>query len=489
VTTRSLFWPRCRAQLEVVFDGRGARNSIPYHIEVDPHSASVGLNGFYEADTWDLEFDAKLLPFDPDQIAYCAVRIYLWDSQKNLQGQEWATDENLMVKGLLDDGQVMLVGEESRIKFTGRDYTALLADAEWDPKQKVPSGRPLDETVQEIADLAAPPGTRARFAVEWRGEDEPPICGGLHRSTKKKGLWVKPGKSYWDVIWDLCIQHAYVVHIEGSLIVIDEPVTQTKQTLRDAPRLVYGKHLTSLEIRRKFARETVPQIVIVSYDPKTGKRVETKFPEKRNSEYKVSAQREEGTPRDALGIPLVAKKDEQMFFPPPEGVVDPKALKRYARMRFYHLGRGETTYTMETSHLWIPSYLSPVIRADAVSGGTTSVQGYASDVNLLRLRPGNAIGIAFDPFNESVLRGIKDVGKRTEYIVSLGYAQKMAAFISANFERMELFKQNYYYNRGQIDYSVDDGVEIKIEAVNFAGEVQAIQFAETSADVDAITSA
>lgn len=462
--TRSLFWPRCRARLEIVFDGRGAPNSIPYHIEVTPKSVSIGLNGFYEADTFSMDFEVKVLPFDPDQIAYCAVHIYIWDSQKNLEGDEWATEANLMIKGLVDDVESVLVGDETLVKFNGRDYTALLADAEWDAREKIASGRPLDEVVQDIADAAAPKGTRARFVVEWRGEEPPPICGGLHRSTKKKGMWVKPGKSYWDVIWDLCIQHAYVARVEGSLIIIDEPVTQTKQTLTEAPRLVYGTHLLELSVKRKFARETVPQIVIISYDPKTGNKIETKYPEKTNAEFKVAATRDQ--PKDALGIPLVAKKDEQMYFPPPEGVTDPKALKRYARMRFYHLGRGETIYSMKTSHMWVPDAKSP-----------------AREFNMLALRPGAAIGVHFDPFNETFVRAIKELGLRIEYIRMLGYSDKVAAFIAQNIERLELFKQNYYYNRGTVEFDIDSGVEVEIEAVNFAGEVQAIQFAERSGNL------
>jgi hypothetical protein len=463
--TRSLFWPRCRARLEIVFDGRGAANSVPFHLEVDPISSTIGLNGFYEADTWTMEFEVKALPFDPDQIAYAAVHIYMWDSQKHLEGSEWASTENLMVKGLVDDVETILVGEETIVKFTGRDYTALLSDAEWDPKHKIPSGRPLDLVVQDIADEAAPKGTRARFEVVWAGEaDDAPIVGSMHRSTKKKGIWVKPGKSYWDVIWDLCIMHAYVARVEGSAIIISEPVTQTKQTLENAPRLVYGQHLMKLEIKRKFARESVPQIVIVSYDPDTGRKVETKFPEKRNADFKVTAQRDQ--PLDALGIPLTSKKDEQMYFPAPAGVTDQKALERYARMRFYHIGRGETIYAMGTKHLWLPDAKSP-----------------SREINMLALRPGAAIGVHFDPLNESFVRSIKEMGQRIDHITAMGYKPAVASFIAQNIERIELFKQNYYYNRGNIEFSIDEGIEIEIEAVNFAGEVQAIQFAERSGNV------
>lgn len=455
--TRTLFWPRCRAWLEIVFDGRGAPNSEPFHFEIDPRSANVSLNGYYEADTFSLEFDARLLPFDPDQIAYAAARVYMWDSQRSLDQPEWAVEENLMIKGLVDDANSIIVGNDTVVKFTGRDYTALLIDAEWDPRGRVKSGRFLHEVVQSIADEAAPEGTQARFEVVWAGESDPPIVGGLHRDAKKKGLWVKPGKSYWDVIWDLCIQHAYVARVEGSRIIISEPNTETRASLTQSPRLVYGKSLTSLEITRKFSHETVPQIVIVAYDPDTGKKIEVAYPEKRNSDYLVTATREQ--PRDALGVLLTAKKDEQMYFPAPKGIIDPEALKRYARMRFYHMGRGETIYSMETSHIVVPG---------AKEG---------EQINMLQLRPGHAIGVSFDPFKSTHIRDL-EYGQRVEAIIAMGYSQRVAFFIAENIDRLDFFKQDYYYNRGDIDYSIEGGIEIKIEAMNFAGEVRTMNFAE-----------
>lgn len=461
LVSRSYFHPRCKATLEVVFDGRGAPNSKPFHLEVDPRSASVGLNGFYEADTFQLEIDARVLPFDPDQVAYCAVRIYMWDSARNLNQTEWATENNEMIRGLVDDVDVNIVGEDTMITFSGRDYTALLVDAEWDAKDKVKSGSEsrLDEVVQSIADEAAPEGTQARFEVVWAGEDDPPICGGLARSTKRKGLWVKPGKSYWDVIWDLCIQHSYVVHVEGSRIFITEPVTQTKLSLESAPMLVYGQSLTKLDIKRKFSREVTPQVVIRAWDPVSQKPIEVKYPAKRNIKI---------TGTDALGTPLTVKKDEQMFFPAPAGVIDKKALLRYARNRFYHLGRGETVYSMTTSHLWI----------DGV--GENEDGSRNSEINLLRLRPGFAIGVLFDPFNRDLLRK-KEIGERVEHILGLGYSEQVATFVANNLDRLEMFRQHYYYNRGTIDYSIDDGIEIEIEAANFSYEVREIHFAELDA--------
>lgn len=464
VSNRTFFRPRCRAMLEVVFDGRGALNSNAYHLEVDPRDANVGLNGFYEADTFSMTFDARILPFDPDQIAYCAIRIYMWDAS-DLVEIEWAVEENLMISGLVDDIETMMFGDDNHVKFTGRDYTAVLADAQWDPRDKVKSGGQarLDKVVQEIADAAAPDGTRARFEVLWRGVEDPPIVGGLQRSTKRKGLWVKPGKSYWDVIWDLCLQHAYVPHIVGAQIIISEPITQTAQTLKEIPRLVYGQHLTKLQIKRKFHREIVPQIIIIAWDPVTEQKIEVKYPEKRNIVVGATGS------KDALGIPLTVKKDEQMYFPAPAGIIDRDALIRYARMRFYQIGRGETVYSMGTRHLFV----------EASSPGI-------EDRNLLQLRPGNAIGVRFDPFNTDAQFRAMEIGQRVERILSLGYSHEVADFVANNVDRLELFKQDYYYNRGDVSFSLEDGIDIDIEAVNFASEIREVHFADQDVPVEDI---
>ncbi len=469
--TRSVFAPRCKVVLEAVMDARSTpgANSKPLYFEVDPRSVDVNLNGYYEADTFNIEIDARIMPFDPDQVAYCACRVYMWDASRGSDNTTWAVDANLMVKGLADDIETDLVGEESIIKITGRDYTALLLDPEWDPKQKVPSGKPLDVTVQEIADLAAPKGTRARFTVVWESDARVPICGGLHRDTKKKGLAQKPGKSYWEVIWDLCIAHSFTVRMESteadrSLIVISEPQTETKRSLEQSPRLVYGQTLDSLSIKRKFAREKVPQIVITGWDPNTGAKIEVKFPAKRNID--VDPLQDKAV--DALGVKLTAKKDEVMYFPAPKGITDKDALLRQARMRFYHMGRGETVYTMRTRHLWVDSKDADVHR----------VLGFSGEENMLRLRPGRAIGIRFDPFNVPHLRTMSEES-RIGFIHDMGYSLEVATFVARNLTKMDLFRQDYYHNRGNISYDENDGIEIEIEAANFASEVKEINFAET----------
>lgn len=439
----SIIHPRCAATLSVVFDQRRTGiTSKPLLIEVRPRNASVSVNGYHEADTWNMEVDSQLFPFDPDSVASVAARIYMWNSRgDDSPGYNWAVDKNLMTVGLTDDVKGVLVTEDGNVKLTGRDYTAVLLDKIWEPKNKVPSGKPLDETVQGIADAAAPAGTTARFGVEWRAKEPPPVSGGLMRSTKKKGQWVKPGKTYWDVIYDLVVAHGFIVYVTstttmGATIVITDPQTQTQESLASAPRIVYGRNLSSLEVTRKLSgNEKVPQIVIVAWDPKTRKEIKVTYPEKRN------------TIVDGFAV----KKDDQMFFPAPRGVVDRDALLRYARVRFYHLGRTETEYKIGTKFM--------------------EVDSPAGEVDLLRLRSGAAIGVQFDPFDRRHLRTMT-VAQRVDYIVGMGYQPRIAQFIADNIEGLTQFEQPYYLNKAKFDFDEDDGVDVEMECVNFADQVR-----------------
>jgi hypothetical protein len=466
--------PRCAALLTVVFDARttdSSDNSEPQHIVIQPREASILLNGYHEADTWTLEFDARLLPFDPDSIAACNVRIYMWDETDGHVGSRLDELINItklddfgpildnhsslgafeMIRGICDEDEGVLVGEDNSIKLSGRDYTAILMARDWDPKKSVVTGDFLDEVVQDIADEAAPAGSAARFKVLWNaepGKSDPqqiPTCGSVHRRSKKeKGLQIKGEKNNWDVIYDLVLQHGFIVYVHGSTIIITDPATQTQESLETAPRLVYGKHLDSLTIKRKFGKEKVPQIVVRAYDADEDTEIEVTYPSQSN----------------VIVDGLAVLKDSQEFYPAPAGVIDREALMRYARIMFYYKGRAETEYEFKTHCLSI---------TDETTGATTS--------ELLRLRTGTAIGIKFDPFNKEHYRALS-VAEREEHIRSLGYSSDVAQFAALNMDKLTQYEQPYYLGAAKYDWSIDQGLEIEITAFNFASQHREVHFAE-----------
>lgn len=435
------FRPRCRAQLTVKFDGRGGPDKT-ITIECAPRAATVRRNSYAEADTWSLEVDARVLPFDPDLIASCAARIYMW-SDDGHESKEWATESNEMIRGLADDIGLVF-GEGQALGISGRDYTGIL-DPEWDPRQKVPSGKPLDQTIQDIADAAAPETTSARFLVAVQSTRSMPICGGLQRSTKKKGLFVKQGKTHWDVIYDLAIAHGFIVFVRDSTIVISDPREHSARTIPFAPRVAYGRHLTSLEVERKFAKERVPQIKISAWDPKTKKPVTVLYPEHRTD---VTT---------AIGL----KKDEILRYPPQLGVTDREGLRAQAKAWFDNLARAESTYKFKTLYLEIPIGAADLLAPSSTIG--------SASFDLLRLDTGSAVSIAFDPFNREAMRALT-AGQRVEHLEAMGYAPTVASFVADNYDRLEQFRQPYYCQGVEFTYSHDEGLTIEVDAANFACE-------------------
>jgi hypothetical protein len=426
----SVYYPRCQVLLSVVLDGRGSPDTEPLLVEATPISASVARNGYHDADTWSVELDARALPFDPDLIRSAAAFVYMFAADGLDDRREWAIPDYEMIRGLADEGEISLSEDGQVVSMEGRDYTGLLLDAQWDPRKRIPFGGPLDQTIQELADAAAPPGARARFEVVWEASEAPPRTGASRRSTKKKGMWVKPGKSYWDVIYELAISHGFIAYVRGESIVVRDPNTQTTASLATAPKLVYGRNLDTLSASRRFTKEMVPQIRMSTVDPASGERIHVLYPAKGE---KVT---------NGLG----EKKGEILDFPAPAGVRDRETLRRIAKVHHADLARAEAVYRAETLHL-------------------ASLDGQ----DLLQLQAGSPVAIHFDPFKVEVMRALT-VSQRIEHVISLGYSARLASFVAERFDRLDQFRQPYYTRLAEYRWSIDDGLAITVEAANYAYE-------------------
>jgi hypothetical protein len=421
---KTLYQPRCRALLSVIFDGRGGEDSKSLAITVIPKSASVELNGYNEADTWSLSFDARLLPFDPDIIRSMAVRIYMYGADNLDDQRRWATPEHEMIVGLADDAELDLRDGQT-FNCNGRDYTALMLDPEWNPKDKVPYGIPLDQAVQKIVNDRVTAGGKQVLRVVFESDETPPIAGAALRRGGRRS--VQPGKSVWDVIYDLCLRHGFLVFVRGEDIIITEPRIQNATSLARARRVAYGRNLRSLRASRKFAKERVPQVIVTGYDPKSGKVIEERYPAKSTA------------PTTAIGT----DKDERKRYTL-RGVTDRATLRRAARTRHENLARTEAEYSLETRHM-------------------EDLEG----LDMLRLRAGDPIMIAFDAFNAEQMRQLS-IEQRREHLISLGYSGQVAGFVAAHFDRLNQFRQPYYTESAKFDISDDDGLVVSADVGNYA---------------------
>ncbi len=289
-----LYYPQCRATLKVVFDGFGGADSDPVVIQVMPRSVGVHLNGYRQADTFDMEFDAHAFPFSPELIRNAAVEIFLFQTdgfvadvesfahEKNKDG----TLRNLVISGLIDDAALHSGADGSFYSVSGRDYTALLLDKEFPQHVLMDPGETVDATVKKMVDTAVGARLHGGSTLQVRfisgGEipktgDLPktttqakevtkPITAHRHGKTNKRGIPVRSGKNFWDVIYSLCLQHGLICFVKGNEVLISKPSILTQESANRVRYVAYGRNLSDLHIERHMGHEQVPQIVVTSYN-------------------------------------------------------------------------------------------------------------------------------------------------------------------------------------------------------------------------------
>jgi len=425
------YYPKCRATLSVVFDGFGGEDSEPTIIQVIPRNAQVYLNGYKEADTWELEFDAKALPISPDLVRSMAVEIYVFDSgTTDATVTQFATDENRLITGLADNAE-LTYGKDGRVfRCDGRDYTGLLLDRQWDPKKRVPGGRPLDKVIQELVDdgVGATKHGGRTLTVKWVSDDPIPTVGATATKTKKNGRPVKDGANYWDVIYRTCIRESKIVFIRGWEVVITDPQTMTLQSAAQAVKVAYGQNLSSLKVERKLGKEKTPQCKVRSYDPRTKSSISAVFPET----------------KDPVKTGVGTNKEEVQEFVV-YGIQDKTALKKHAEAMYNNLARAEATASFTTKSL-------------------TDIS--ENQLSLLRLRAGQPVTISFDPFNVELLENMS-VAQRFQYLIDQGYSTAVAALVADSYDLIDQFRRPLYVREVGVTWSHKEGVTLDVQCMNF----------------------
>lgn len=425
-----VYWPQCRAILSVVFDGFGGTDSEPTILQVIPRDAQVHLNGYKEADTWELAFDAKSLPVSPDLIRALGVEIYMFDAGSvNPTVAAYANDANLLVAGLADNADIQYGGDGRSFTCDGRDYTALLIDRQWDPRRTVPVGKKLSEAVQTLVDEAV--GAKKHggrtIVVEYVNDKAEPIVGAQSTTkTKKNGSPVKTGVHYWDVIYRMVAREGLICFMRGFHLIISDPQTLTLQNAVKSKKVAYGQDLASLKVERKLGKEKVPQVIVRSYSSKARTVLEAKFP---------AAQQ---VPTTGIGT----NKEETQSFSI-SGVDDVETLKKIAECKYNSLARAEAKVHFTTKSL--------------------------KDVNgssLLSLRAGDPIVIGFDPYNDTVMLKLTPEG-RYQNLLEQGYSRAVAALVAQGYDKIEQFKRPFYTKEVGVTWSHKDGISLDVEAMNF----------------------
>lgn len=483
----AVYYPECRINLSAVMDGFGGEDSPVLIPDIIPWSANVQLNSYKEADTWEVTFDLKRFPFSPELIRSCAVEIYIYQKPDQTTPYQWNTEANLASVGLIDNATLNQGDDGGTITFTGRDYTSLLLDREWDPTKSGDRGRVPDgdlaEVVQNLVDeaLAAPVHAGKTLTVKFLDYDVAPETGTWgrrneitrkkvvikpprttkSRSRRKRGISVKADSNYWDVIYKLCLSYGFIVYVRGFDVIICKPHVLQAES-QNYYRVAYGRNLETLSVERKMAKDAVPQIRVRSYDPKNKAAIEGRFPDDNDSVAK-------GVKRKPVTTGIGTKREEYRTYTYPD-VKDEKTLTEIARSVYYTLARGEGKINFSTPHLRdIPQPEPGQLSQEFTSDLFARVQELSDGArNMLQMRPGDACQIVWDAFNSEVMLN-KDIPleQKVSQLQALGYSESVAVLVANNYSKLDYFRQAFYVKEVSLQWDSESGIAIDVEAMNF----------------------
>jgi hypothetical protein len=230
-----------------------------YELKAIAKNVTVAINDYTKADTFSASLDYKNFPFDPRCIRSLGVTIHIENKKQTFVSNPDSPDfnglnlieptrENTVFIGFADEESINFDDTSRTVDFEGRDYTALLIDAQYTGK-KISLDRPLDQVLSGL--LGELPATANLEVVNRTGGILPNIGSfspdysplATKRSSKKK-------EKYWDVITDIVARAGLVAYIELDKLVVTKPRILYEDS--EAYQFIYGSNLNKLTFKRKL---------------------------------------------------------------------------------------------------------------------------------------------------------------------------------------------------------------------------------------------
>lgn len=457
-----LYFPQVWAAGKVVFDGLGADDSKEFILKpLQPREASMGLNGYNLADTWEVAFFADKLPISPELIRALSIDLYAFQTDKlEVDPTPYLVEENLIVTGIADEVTLDYSDGGRIVRASGRDYTGLLIDKKWRPDKGIDIGEDLQWAVQGVLDefykVSGNQGIKLRavwssdkpapvvaFVKEGvtqkktvhKSKTKPKTSKGRSRVTKKR-LPVPTGRSYWDVIYELCLSYGFIAYVQGEEVIIHEPQALADEAGSKAITYAFGHNLSTLNISRKLSNHAAPQVVASYYDQREKAYIEVRFPEDKKA-----------NPTGAGGNTIKFRR-----VTPPAGIEDKETLRAYLAAAYHMYGRSEASLRFTTK---------------ALRGLASKDQSELDDSNnILRVRPGSPMAFGWDSVGRVDMKELHP-DERYGALLDKGFSSEIAQVIANNYDRLDSLRRPFYLKALSFSWSITDGLSVEGEGINY----------------------
>lgn len=519
-STSSLEQPRAVTQAPSTSPSTltGAQNDgLTEQIVARPISATVEVPSPREAGRFSLEFLYRDMPIDPRMFSAIACEVYLGSVSADSSAQGLATpngyslstnpavvkmtDDNLAIVGIVDEVRVRHDGQMSRVMLEGRDLRGVLIDSPAPASlfTQLDLRKPIQNVIRQILDKHpfASSFSLWYFPDEWGGADgdelvEPPSPYSVDGSTRvrlgangqeSKGT-PKTGEevSFWDLIVNYSFLCGVLPYFSGNKLVLRRARSYWSQ-LGVIRGMVYGRDISSLEINRKFQSSGGMKgraVMVVSIDTDSNVRGGGRLKEVTWGPKVLDANNPDNRGKTASG--KVVKTRESALpagqKPPQAGQITPSGTLAYtdvvripvsgikseaqlleiAKAVYEEIGRGEMSGSLETANL------ATYGRPDA-------------DVDLLRLRPGDAVRIQVDqrlstpevPAVSPLQQDAKTAqAQRIADMKKRGIPERMAAAIAQSADRgVPALAPVFRAKHVKFNYGVTTGIKVAIDFENY----------------------
>lgn len=416
--------------------------STYYLLEAIPEYAKVELNSYQQADEFELKLDYSVFPVDPRMIKTCGLGI--WMGNADGLGKLITNEPNdCLLTGFADDFQLDL-SQEQTITIKGRDFTGVLLDNKWF-HGNLPLDLELDDLVRWI--LSHDEAYAAIRVSNRTGTDLPKLSQIKLRSYEQHTP--SDQDSYWDLIYDVCIQAGYICYMKLDELIIQRP--KILYSTQKITHFVYGTNLEQLKFKKSFGRTSGLNVEVRCFDTTSKRTLSAHYPDPMiEKEQMLVPSKNLRLNNQTVSTTTVKKKPS----------VSTSETKNYEITTFIVSNiRDLRTLKRIAENIWDQLYRKQI----EGELSTLDLQAIDSQSSLLTIRNGDAVSITIGDKFKTVINNMP-FSQRVDFLINHQFEPKVANEVALNTEKLD---KVFYTNKVRYEFDRTQGITISLDFCNY----------------------
>ncbi len=455
----SFYVPQAAMSLRVIWEDFGSDDSVLNKVYVlNPllRNLEVGINAYYEADTFRCEIDYKSFPFDPRCIRSCGVTIHIEDMKQLYKGgvlnRIEETEDNTIFTGFTDEEKISFDDNRRVVTFEGRDFTSLFIDAAY-TGPPVPLSRAVDKILQDFID--AQESTKGIEIVNLTGEILPTISSWASDLDEKTSVEnPKRKETFWDIMNRIVRQAGLIMYIQKSQLIIDK--ARNLYESGKNKQFVYGINLKNLTFKRKLGRHKDFNILVRSINFKDKKIETAKIPLDSKREDLGGGVEVTLTQLDKNGKKIDPPKAAEYIHFNVKDNVSNLQLIAIGESIYEEMSRQQIDGSLKTYEMEVPE----AVERDSSTGVVMKTVPF----KFSGIKMGTPIEVYLSTDDLKGIGSVSSQDAKVKFLERRGYETEIARSFAKSLDKIST---PFYTKAVKFNFDQDNGFEMSIEFVNF----------------------